>query len=213
MNRWSRLSFATAALALLIAGGVRRWAKEQGWPPANESPQSEVNKAPYSPDAAPTGVVRAIAEQATPVGQQEPLAVRPAAAHVASSTTFPPPMNASADSAVYRAPFDPAPRPETRRSAHPYEPAERSEPTPEREALMTPANTPIAGAAPTHYVIQANDSFWTISQRLYGTGRYFQALFVHNRRVCPQPDHLPAGATIETPPMHVLEKAYPDLFR
>jgi nucleoid-associated protein YgaU len=62
-------------------------------------------------------------------------------------------------------------------------------------------------------VIQSSDSFWTISQRVYGTGRYFQALYEYNRRLCPQPDRLPAGVTIETPEPYLLERAFPELFR
>lgn len=59
--------------------------------------------------------------------------------------------------------------------------------------------------------VQPNDSFWKISQRLYGSGAYFQALAEHNRDVCPNPHRLRAGTVIEAPDSAVLREKYPDL--
>lgn len=61
------------------------------------------------------------------------------------------------------------------------------------------------------YVIQPNDNYWRISEKLYGTGAYFKALFEHNRKQFPRADRLRQGDTISVPPIEVLERTYPDL--
>jgi nucleoid-associated protein YgaU len=61
------------------------------------------------------------------------------------------------------------------------------------------------------YEVQPNDSFWTISQRVYGSGAYFRALAEQNRGKAARPDRLPPGLVIATPPVSQLEKDYPDL--
>ena len=47
--------------------------------------------------------------------------------------------------------------------------------------------------------IRPNDSFWKISQRVYGDGSYFRALYEHNRHRFPNPDSLPVGKLVDTP--------------
>jgi nucleoid-associated protein YgaU len=61
------------------------------------------------------------------------------------------------------------------------------------------------------YVVQPNDNYWTISQRLFGTGAYFQALAQHNRSRYPRDDKLQAGDVIVAPTAAELEKLYPEL--
>jgi len=61
------------------------------------------------------------------------------------------------------------------------------------------------------YVIQPNDSYWVISEKLYGTGAYFRALAQHNRTKIPDENRLRVGDTIQAPDVSALEKAYPDL--
>jgi nucleoid-associated protein YgaU len=61
------------------------------------------------------------------------------------------------------------------------------------------------------YEIQPNDSFWTISEKLYGTGAFFKALAEHNRKKISQEDRLPVGEVIAAPDVAQLEKAYPEL--
>ena len=56
--------------------------------------------------------------------------------------------------------------------------------------------------------IRENDSFWLISQRAYGTGAYFRALYEHNRREFPEPDRLPVGALVEILPREALRERY-----
>jgi nucleoid-associated protein YgaU len=60
------------------------------------------------------------------------------------------------------------------------------------------------------YEVQPNDSYWTISQRVYGSGAYFRALAEVNRGKAARPDRLQPGLLISTPPVAQLEKDYPD---
>jgi nucleoid-associated protein YgaU len=61
------------------------------------------------------------------------------------------------------------------------------------------------------YEVQPNDSYWVISQKLYGSGAYFKALAQHNRGRVPREDRLDVGEVISAPSLPELEKAYPDL--
>lgn len=58
--------------------------------------------------------------------------------------------------------------------------------------------------------IREGDSFWLISQRAYGNGNYFRALYEHNRRRFPEPDRLPVGAPVEIPSVEMLRQRFPD---
>lgn len=61
------------------------------------------------------------------------------------------------------------------------------------------------------YKVQPNDSYWTISERLYGSGAYFKALAEVNRQNTPQVDRLQVGATLVAPAVEELHKKHPDL--
>lgn len=61
------------------------------------------------------------------------------------------------------------------------------------------------------YRVEANDNFWLISQKVYGTGAYFKALQEHNRGRSREAAPLHAGDEISTPPLDVLRDSYPDL--
>ena len=61
------------------------------------------------------------------------------------------------------------------------------------------------------YKVQPNQSYWVISQRLYGSGAYFKALAEHNRAKVPREDRLAVGEVISAPSVAELEKAYPAL--
>ena len=71
------------------------------------------------------------------------------------------------------------------------------------------ARNPLRGDG--EYEVQPNDSYWTISERVYGSGGYFRALAEQNRGKAARPDRLPPGLVISTPPVAQLEKDYPDL--
>ena len=83
-----------------------------------------------------------------------------------------------------------------------------------RRALDGDGIAPVGGdpgRAPGTYEIQPNDSYYIISQKVYGTPGYFRALAELNRGKAASPDRLSPGLTIATPPAAQLEQAYPDL--
>ena len=61
------------------------------------------------------------------------------------------------------------------------------------------------------YTVAPNDSFWTISQKVYGTGSYFKAIQRHNRKPGSQADGLEIGEKIMVPPVETLQQKYPSL--
>lgn len=71
-----------------------------------------------------------------------------------------------------------------------------------------------SGAAPRPdgtYLVQPNDNFWRISEKLYGSGAYFRALAEHNHKKIPDEDRLAVGDVILAPPAAELERGYPSL--
>jgi nucleoid-associated protein YgaU len=56
------------------------------------------------------------------------------------------------------------------------------------------------------------DSFWSISEKAYGSGAYYRALFRHNRNQVLRPDQLKAGIKIDIPPLETLRALYPNDF-
>ncbi|QDU97859.1 LysM peptidoglycan-binding domain-containing protein [Lignipirellula cremea] len=89
-------------------------------------------------------------------------------------------------------------------AAGPVHPASASLPLPAPRAFTAGQGLPPAQTLP-------NDSFWMISERAYGTGVYFKALYQHNRDQFPYPDRLPTGAPLQIPPLAELQVLYPDL--
>lgn len=61
------------------------------------------------------------------------------------------------------------------------------------------------------YVVQPNDNYWLISQKVYGKGGYFKAIHYHNRAKFPQADKLQVGDILTVPPVAQLEENYPEL--
>ena len=61
------------------------------------------------------------------------------------------------------------------------------------------------------YTVRPNDSLWTISNKIYGSGRYFKALAHHNADKHPAPDRLKLGDVIRTPSVDELHRLYPRL--
>ncbi len=61
------------------------------------------------------------------------------------------------------------------------------------------------------YTVQPNDTLWSVSEKVYGTGRYFKAIAEHNRSTLPRPGQLAVGTVISVPPVNELEQRYPAL--
>ncbi len=77
---------------------------------------------------------------------------------------------------------------------------------------LAPTNSSGVGRrADGTYVVQFDDNYWSISQRLFGTGGYFQALAKHNDKKYPREDKLKSGDVILAPAAAELEKLYPEL--
>ena len=85
--------------------------------------------------------------------------------------------------------------------------------SPDQSAEVTrPPVLEVEPTAPSGYVVtEHQDSFWRISERVYGTGKYYKALYQHNRRAVLRPDQLEAGIQIATPPLDELRSLYPQL--
>lgn len=61
-------------------------------------------------------------------------------------------------------------------------------------------------------VVQKDDNYTKISQRVYGTVRYFAALAVFNQHRISEPKHMRPGMVVLVPDKEVLEERYPELF-
>jgi nucleoid-associated protein YgaU len=81
-----------------------------------------------------------------------------------------------------------------------------------RQAGDEPAiRTANDGARPHGIITRANDSLWMISERAYGVGLYYRALFAFNRDRVARPDRIEPGIELVTPPVDQLRRLYPDL--
>jgi nucleoid-associated protein YgaU len=215
MDQRFKLAIAAVALGLLIAGGVRRWTKEnqsgRSSSPANTEghvePDSHLS---FSGD-------RNSPQENRPIPGYSQGDVAPAAASFPVGATVSGAQESGEDSTDSFLP-DPQHRDEL---ANQPDDAWRRLPTqdsdlhhwpdqPEAQGLGAPVDAAVPQGA---YFVQPGDSFWTISERVYGSGRYFNALYEHNRRLCPQPDRLQPGIVIETPQPYALERSYPELLR
>jgi nucleoid-associated protein YgaU len=61
------------------------------------------------------------------------------------------------------------------------------------------------------YIVRPNDTLWSISEKVYGTGSYFKALAAHNRANLPRSDRLAVGIKIAVPQVGELAQKYPSL--
>lgn len=93
----------------------------------------------------------------------------------------------------------------------PTTPAARTTPPPVAQTPTGAGGTGNFSSNETTYTVQANDNYWLISEKLYGTGAYFKALFEHNRDRYPRANRLKVGDQIRTPPVEVLQQTYPKL--
>ncbi|MDX1965355.1 MAG: hypothetical protein SFX18_19575 [Pirellulales bacterium] len=64
---------------------------------------------------------------------------------------------------------------------------------------------------PRSYVVQAQDSYYAIAERMYGNGAFYKALYEHNRRLQPGGDRLQPGGTLEIPAVDYLKANYAEL--
>lgn len=80
---------------------------------------------------------------------------------------------------------------------------------------VAPAAAAMPVAAPavknTPYVVQPDDNFWNISQKVYGDGSYYRALFAYNSDRYAHAEDVRAGSVLDVPPAEVLKQRYPEL--
>jgi len=75
---------------------------------------------------------------------------------------------------------------------------------------MPPIAEPTQRQSTAKIITGPDDSFWSISKRVYGSETYYRALFLHNRGEVLRPDQLRAGVELETPPLEELRSLYPN---
>jgi len=92
-------------------------------------------------------------------------------------------------------------------SAYDEGPSLDLQPADQPHILPTTAIRPIGGTLRA----LRDDSFWSISERVYGTGVYFKALYEHNRERFLEPDRIAQGGEVEVPSLDALKRLYPDL--
>ena len=72
--------------------------------------------------------------------------------------------------------------------------------------------TQYAATVPTdQYETKPGDSFWSIAQQAYGDGRYFRALFQHNRLTVDAFENISVGTQLKIPTLKTLQTAYTEL--
>ncbi len=82
-------------------------------------------------------------------------------------------------------------------------------PQPTGGAAGLPQSDPAAGRrGDGSYEVQPNDSFWTISEKLYGTGAYFRALAEYNGGKVANQNQLQVGQVIAAPDVAELEQKH-----
>ncbi len=59
--------------------------------------------------------------------------------------------------------------------------------------------------------MQPNDNYWSVSEKVYGTGGYFKAVYEHNRRQHSQSDRLQVGDALDVPDEATLQQMHPEL--
>lgn len=185
-------------------------------PPAQMSPTPRT-----TPSAAPA-VPMETSPPNTGYGQSPPVASTPSSRRSSDGFGQPP---ASFDASAFEPPAERVPdyTPPTSRTMPPAvtstPPAYGSQATTAPQAASPAVSqTPTDGGGTDNfnrseatYTVQANDNYWLISEKLYGTGAYFKALFEHNRDRYPRANRLKVGDQIRTPPVEVLQQTYPKL--
>jgi nucleoid-associated protein YgaU len=105
---------------------------------------------------------------------------------------------------------------------------DRAYPAPARSTFVPAGSAPLAGSAAYSsntqiqpvdngrredgkYEVQPNDNYWTIAEKVYGSGAYFRALAEANRGKIASMDRLQPGVVISAPAVAELAKKYPEL--
>ncbi|MBR9802199.1 LysM peptidoglycan-binding domain-containing protein [bacterium] len=116
-------------------------------------------------------------------------------------------------------PKQPEPKPEPpKRPQPPAKPPQFENPLPPKQPGAGQSGFPTNGnftppgsidQKPTPvYTVKADETYWSISKKLYGSIKYFQALAEHNRHRVGDPKRLRPGMKILVPEAEILDKLY-----
>jgi nucleoid-associated protein YgaU len=219
MNQLGKNVFLTLCIVatLLVILGLKRKFGGDGDAALLSQPSEAIKRT--SPGT-PTGSPRPRVLQAKPVTQHERAILSPTNSRYADA-------EADASSAT-GAPISPIPTPNAALSP-------RSLDAPELVAGAEPMTSPVTGSVgdevpeaalgfesatlpvatrplPEFVLTDSEDSFWSISERVYGSGVYYRALFRHNEAKVLRPDQLRPGVEVKTPALEVLRELYPSDF-
>ncbi len=129
--------------------------------------------------------------------KREPFSLKPS---VASETSAP----------KHRTDFEPV----TTSSVKPNDSTENQQHTvknPSAGRSVEPVETKTTELHEVPYTTLNAETLWNISQRCYGDGRYFRALFEHNAAMLAGKELVPAGTQISCPPRAELVLRYKEL--
>jgi nucleoid-associated protein YgaU len=89
-----------------------------------------------------------------------------------------------------------------------FPPEQSSLPLADTLELRSTAIPSSTGSGARGYTVEPSDNFWSISRKVYGSGRYFNALAAHNIATVPKPETMKPGTIIEIPPVELLDQKY-----
>lgn len=109
-------------------------------------------------------------------------------------------------------PFDDKPLPsKPDKPAQPPVPQKPTNPFPPKYDPSDNHHHPPSDKPTPVYKVQMDETYWSISEKLYGSIRYFNALAEYNRHRIPNPKHLRTGMIILVPEAEELERMYAKL--
>lgn len=79
----------------------------------------------------------------------------------------------------------------------------------EQPAATSPSAAPSGGVQ--QYTVTAQDSYYSVAEKMYGNGAYNKALYEYNRRNNPAADRLQVGGAMLVPDMGTLQAQFPEL--
>ena len=94
--------------------------------------------------------------------------------------------------------------------AHSFAPVEPNGPPLDASSAHTNESNRTTPVHSPSYVVREGEGYWSISTDIYKDGRYFRALYEHNKSVIPLFELNP-GAQISTPDKSDLRRLWPDL--
>ena len=202
MGRETKLLLGLLATLLGVFVGVLSMKLLVPRPPAGAGPDIQADVATTEPQdlvEPPRLAADPLPPPAVPPADEPP--ARSRFTGTGTRSDVPPPAR---DPFVSRASFDePAALPPPRFPA----PASQPVPTGVHQPQAAFAPPPAPGSA---YVARPGDSWWSLTETVYGDGRLYRAVFAWNRALDPRVSLVP-GTAIELPPRDRLEAAWPVL--